>query len=328
MTLDLHTREGQELFRGLCRHADVLITNFRPPRLEEWDIDYDRLSAANSTLIMLHLSAFGRTGPYRDRPGFARVIEGFAGLAHITGYPDRPPVLTGYPVVDGIGGLYGAFTVMLAIEQRNRTGEGQLIDLALYEPLLRIMEDFVVWYDTDSHVKVRAGNAHAHAAPNDVYPTQDDGYVVIPASTQNMWERLADVMGLEDDDRERYATNVDRMQRRHELHEQMVRFTSSMTTDRLLTILDDAGVACGKFNDIEDIVADPQVRARGNLRRYRDGQHPDGVLMQAPVPTFSSIQGEVHSLGPRLGADNAEVFGSWLGLTADDLNRLRANDVI
>lgn len=328
VTLDLHTERGQDLFRRLVAVTDVVIVNFRPQRLEEWGIDYDALSAVRPDIVMLHLSAFGRTGPYADRPGFARVAEAYAGLASITGFPDGDPVLAGYPIVDGIAGLHGAFSVMVALEHRRLTGQGQLIDLALYEPLLRMMEDFVAVHGATGHVKSRIGNAQPHTAPNDLFPTRDGSHVVIPVSTQSMWNRLARTMGLSEDLCARFATNAMRIERRDELRTHVAAFTLQHPAAELVELLQDAEVACAKLNSVSDIVADPHIAARGNLGRYEAADGSRSTLMQAPIPTYSSIRPAVHALGPALSEHTEEVFTDLLGLSAAEIAALREAGVV
>lgn len=328
ITLDLHQPEGQNVFRDLVTQADVLITNFRPQRLQEWSIDFDRLITVSPRLVMLHISAFGRHGPYSNQPGFARVAEAFAGLANITGEPDRNPSFTGYPVVDGLAGVYGAFCVMLALEQRHRTGEGQLIDLALYEPLLRIMEDFIVMYGATGKSKERQGNTQPHVAPNDLFEASDGTLIILPVSTENMWRRLATLIGLTPEETDRYATNAGRLEHRDELNGRVARFAVAHRGDELVEMLQSAGVACARVNSAEDIVRDPHIAARGNLMRFLDPRLADGILMQAPVPQASGMQGGVHALGPDLGEHNDEVYRGLLGLSAVELELLRSRGVV
>ncbi|HET8996743.1 MAG TPA: CoA transferase, partial [Acetobacteraceae bacterium] len=285
ISLDVSQSKGRDILFGLVRQCDVVVVNFRPPTLRRWGIDYADLKAVRPDIIMLHLSAFGRTGPYADRPGFARIAEAFAGLTHVTGYPDRPPVFAGYPIADGIAGIQGAFSLMVALRHRDLTGEGQLIDLALYEPLLRLMEDFIVGHGSDGTVKERVGSAQPNIAPNNLYPTADESFVVIPASTEAIWRRLASLV-----DRgmiERFPSNEARVAHREEIDAAICGFTRRHTADALVEICEDVGVPCGKLNSVRDIFSDPHIRARGNLQRVFDPSLDAWLTMQAPIPSFS-----------------------------------------
>src|SRR5699024_6041615 len=186
VTLNLREEEGVDLFNKLVKKSDVVIVNYRPSTLKKWGIDYEDLIKVNENIIMLHLSAFGRHGPYSDRPGFARVAESFSGLTYMTGDADRKPMFSGYPIADAFGGVYGAFSIVLSIYHYKKTGEGQLIDMSLYDPLLRVMEDLIVNYDVQGKVAERVGSHNPRLAPNDMYVTKDERWIVIPASTDNM----------------------------------------------------------------------------------------------------------------------------------------------
>ncbi|TCP54260.1 formyl-CoA transferase [Tamaricihabitans halophyticus] len=326
VTVDFHQESGVELFYRLVREVDIVVVNFRPDKLAEWKIDYADLVKHNPRLIMLHISAFGRTGPYANKPGFARIAESFAGLTHITGYPDRPPVFTGYPLADGITGYYGAFATMVAVEHRNRTGEGQLIDLALYEPVLRLMEDFVVGHGATGWVKQRSGNAQAHVVPNDVYPTADGEFVILPVSTNSMWLRLVKL--LDDPELTQYESNAARLANRELIDGKVRAFTEKYPLADLLEVCAEAGLAASKINNVTDIVADPQINHRGNLTTVYDPELGTDLLMQAPVPTFSTISGEVRHPGPRLGEHTDEVLRDTAGLTDTEISALRERGTI
>jgi crotonobetainyl-CoA:carnitine CoA-transferase CaiB-like acyl-CoA transferase len=326
VTLDFHNPEGVEVFYRLVKEVDIVVLNFRPDKLTEWKIDYGDLIAHNPDLIMLHLTAFGRTGPYAAKPGFARIAESFSGLTYITGYPDRPPLFTGYPLADGITGYYGAFAVMVALEHRNLTGEGQLIDLALYEPVLRLMEDFVVGYGASGWIKERSGNAQAHVVPNDVYPTSDGQFVILPVSTASMWRRLVDL--LADPELAAYETNRQRLAARELIDARVGAFTEQYPLDKLLEIFDEAGLAASKVNNAADIFADPHIAHRGNLTRVFDDELQTELVMQSPVPAFSTIESSVRWPAPPLGAHTEEVLRDVAGLTHDEISTLKQTGTI
>ncbi|HWV27968.1 MAG TPA: CoA transferase, partial [Aeromicrobium sp.] len=215
VTVDLHRKGAAELVGRLTAAADIVVTNFRPATLKRFGVDFEDLVAYRPDLVMVHISAFGRTGPYADRPGFARVAESFAGLTHRTGDPDGPPVFAGYPVADGVTGIYGAFAAMMALRQRDLTGEPQLADIGLYEPLLRMMEDFIVDYDATGVSVGRQGNENPHISPNNLHRTRDGHWLALPASTEQMWRRLVEVMG--DEDLAEFGDMAKRIEHRQEI---------------------------------------------------------------------------------------------------------------
>jgi crotonobetainyl-CoA:carnitine CoA-transferase CaiB-like acyl-CoA transferase len=326
VTLDLRRPEGAALLVELCRDADALVVNYRPSALERWGITYDRVRDVNPSLVMLHLTAFGLGGPYSDHPGFGRVAEAFAGLTHITGEPDGPPYFPGYPVADGLGGIYGAFLLMVGLMHRKSSGEGQHIDVGLYEPILRMMEDFVVRYGVNGEVKGRSGNDQPHSCPNGIFPTADDRYLVLPASTPNMWDRLLELLDDPDGELARLDTAAKRVAQRPLVNAAVTAFTSRHDRDVLVEMLRSRGIACGTVNSVADIVDDPHVRERGNLIRIDD---PDlgELLVQAPIGKFSTMS-TVVSTGPRLGEHNDELLGALDGMTDERLADLKLAGVI
>lgn len=325
VTLDLHTPEGIELFHRLVGVCDVVVTNFRPRKLREWNIDYGTLSQIKPDIVMFHLSAFGRSGPYADRPGFARIAEAMSGLTYMTGFPDRAPVFAGYPIADGIAGIYGAFTILAALRHRDLTGEGQLIDLALYEPMLRMMEDFIAGYSGNGVIKERQGNDQFNICPNNFYPTADGKQVILPASTDQMWRRLVGLIG--DPELMQYRTNQDRLQNRALIDRRIGDFTQQYPLDKLLTLFDEHGVAGGKLYTVQDIFEDPHIQARGNLLEIDDEELGRPLTMQAPVPHYSTITPQV-TAAPRLGQHNDEVYRDLLHLDEDTMRRYRTRGAI
>ena len=214
MALDLHKEEAQKIVHKLVKWADVVVVNFRPNALKKFHIDYDDLIAINPQLVYVHFSAYGRTGPYRDKPGYARVAEAFSGLTYITGEKDGPPMLTGSWIVDGLGGIYTAYSIMLALYHKERTGEGQLVDLGLYEPLFRILDELPMVYSASGYVKGRFGNMHAFLVPNNIYKCKDGNWMVMPLNGQ-MFDRALRAMHREDlMEDERFQTNEARVANR------------------------------------------------------------------------------------------------------------------
>lgn len=325
ITLDLHRTEGVALFHQLVAKSDVVTTNFRPQKLREWGIDYDDLVKTRPDIVMLHLSAFGRTGPYSSRPGFARVAESLGGLTHVTGYPDRPPIFAGYPIADGIAGYYGAFSLMAALRHRDLSGEGQLIDLALYEPILRMMEDIVVGYGHNGVIKERVGNDQANICPNNLYPTADGKFVILPVSTEQMWRRLVEL--IDNPDLELYPTNAIRLENREAVDALVTAYTVRHPLDELLQQFEAANLACGTVYSIADIFEDPQIRHRQNLTTVHDPVYDCDVTVQSPIPHYSTITPTV-TAAPTVGQHNEEICGELLGIDPEALRELTANGIM
>nr|WP_281372373.1 CoA transferase [Prauserella isguenensis] len=322
VTVDLHHPEAAGLLGRLAATCDMVVTNFRPSALRRFRIDFDDLCAFRRDLVMVHLSAFGRTGPYADRPGFARVAEAFAGLTHRTGDEDGPPMFSGYPVADGTAGMYAAFTAMLALRQRDRTGEPQLVDIGLYEPLLRLMEDFIADYGATGHSAARQGNRNPHISPNNLYRTRDGRWLALPASTEQMWRRLVALMDAPD--LARYDSMTARLEHREEIEQRVSEFVASRDLEPLVKELVAAGVAAGPVNSAADICTDPHIRARGSLIDVGGGHGET----QAPAGRFSGFDGTIRLPAPQLGEHTDAVLGSVLGFDRQAIEDLRRRGVI
>lgn len=326
VTIDLRVAEGAALFRRLVRSADVVVTNFRPPTLRTYGIDFDDLCQERPDLVMVHISAFGRTGPYANRPGFARIAEAFAGLTERTGFADGPPMFSGYAIADGVSGIYGAFAAMAALRQRDLTGEPQLADIGLYEPVLRMMEDFIGDFGATGVVAGRSGNDNPKISPNGLFPTADGHQIVLPASTQRMWERLLPL--LDDPELHGLHTQEQRVDHRELVNQRVTAFTRRHDLAELLSLLNDAGVACGPVNNAADICADPHIKARGSVLEVEDPERGTTHLMQAPAGRFSGFEPRVGRPGRALGQDTDEVLAHLAGCTAAELDALRDHGTI
>lgn len=327
ITLDLRLPEGREVLKQLARSCDVVLLNYRPETLAKWSLDFEDFVAIRSDIIVFQLTAFGRTGPYANRPGFARVAEAFAGLTFRTGFPDGEPSQAGYPMLgDGVAGIYGAFAVMLALRQRELTGEPQLIDLGLYEPMLRIIEDQVAAYDEDGTIMERMGNSSPLICPNGMFPTRDDRFICIPASTEALWRRLAGLMGRED--LLVYDTNRIRIEHRDEIEGAVAAWTSTHDLFDLVDICAEAGVACGPVYSSAEIVRDPQIAARGSIISVPDAETGRPIRMASPAGRFSGFTAEVRSTGPEVGEHTDEVLSELLNYSAEQIDKLRANGAV
>jgi len=329
ITLDFSQDKGVELYYQLVSKADVVVTNFRPGTLKKWKIDYPDLVKIKENLVMIHLSAFGRNGPYSEKPGFARVAESFSGLTYMTGYPDRKPIFSGYPIADAMGGVYGAFSVMLALYHFKQSGEGQLVDLSLYEPLIRVMENYITDYDMEGKIPERIGTYNPVVAPNDLYDTKDHKWIVIPASTQNIFERLMNAIGhpelVEDP---RFLTNQLRVRNRDALDEYIIAFFSEHTFENSRDILEKHKVAYSSVNSVADLFHDPHVQERENIISVFDYGLNMEIKMQGIVPKFSKTPGQVKWAGAPLGWNNNEIYKGLLNLSDEDINELKQLGVI
>ena len=328
VAIDLHAAEGQALVKRIVARADALVTNFRLETLQGWGLDYPDLLPHAPSLVMLHITGFGRTGRYKNRPGFARVAESFSGLTHMTGFPDRSPLFAGYPIADAVGGIYGAFGLAMGLLHRQRTGEGQLVEFGLFEPLLKVMENLVIGYDQAGVVPEREGTHNREVAPNDVYRCQDDRWIVVPASTQRMFERLATAIGrpeLRTD--ERFVDNVARVRHRGLLDEELHGYFASHDAREVVELLTRAGVAAGQINSIADLVTDEHIRERELLVRVADAELGTAPLVQDALPRMSATPGAIRSLGESIGRSTASVLTEF-GCSTEEIERLAASGTI
>ncbi len=329
VTLDLSKPAGAELFKELVAKADVVAENYRPGTFERWGLGYDELKQANPRLVLLRISGFGQTGPYRDRPGFGRTAEAMSGLTNLIGEPDGPPMTPGYPLGDLIAGIFGAFSIMTALHYRDaRGGEGQVIDLALYEAIFRLLNFDAIQYDQLKTVHQRTGNRVSYVAPSCTFRTSDGKYVTLAASTQSIWLRVCRAIGREDLASDpRFVDNPARVARSEEINGIVGDWIARQTRAEVEEIFDRNEVAYSPIFDIEDIFNDVQYRAREALVRVAD-QDLGEAIVQNVVPKFSATPGSVDHLGPALGAHNAEIFGGELGCSEERLSRLHDAGVI
>lgn len=329
VAIDLHSESGREVFRKLAAQCDAVVVNYRPETLAKWGLDYEDLIKYRSDLVMLHLTGFGRTGPYKDRPGFARIAEAYAGLTYITGFPDGPPMFAGYAVGDGLAGVYGAFSLMLALFERRSSGKGQLIDLALYEPTLRILENLVVTYSVTGKVAERVGNLNKSVAPSDIYKSVDDKWIAIPSSTPNMYSRLCHAVGRKDlIDDPRFSNNALRVRNQAALDAELRPAIERFTGDQLLAVLDEAGVAAGPVNTVSALVNDEHVWERDSLVQVKDPNLGMDLIMQGVFPKLSRTPGAIQWVGREPGQDTIEVLRSILGMEDEEIEDLLSQGAI
>ena len=329
ITCNLRAAEGQALLKRLAVSADVLAENFRPGTMERWGLGWEDLRAVNPGLVMVRISAFGQTGPARERPGFGRIAAAVSGASYLSGYPDRPPVSPGTPTIpDYLAGAFGAFGALTALRHRERTGDGQVVDNGLYEPMLRMLDELIPVYGATGYVRERIGSATEYVVPHNHYPTRDRGWIAIACTNDRMFERLAvKAMGQPPLVSE-FPTMAARLARRDEVDAAVARWVAALDATEALARLDAAEVPCSRVASVRDIFDDAQVRARGNIL---ERPSPLGGLLQmvGVVPRLSATPGEVRHAGPlEIGADNEEIYCGRLGLSRDELAALRAKNVV
>ncbi|MEC3916897.1 CaiB/BaiF CoA transferase family protein [Nocardia sp. CDC160] len=329
VTLNLRTERGQEILRGLVPHFDVVITNYRPPTLEEWGMGPEALQRVNPRAILVYLTGYGLTGPYRDRGAFDRIASAFSGLTYVSGDPAGPPVRSGYSVIDFMSAYLAAFATMTALYHRDvHGGPGQVIDLALYEAGFRASENALLNYSAHGVVRERLGNKNPYIVPATDFDTADGRRVSIHAGTEPLFLRLCAVMGRPDlAEDERFASPIARIGNQDELYAVIAEWTSGMTADDVVKLLSDNDIPASVIMSIADIAADPHYRTRGTVVEVEDPDH-GRISMAGPLPRMSATPGRIRSLGPELGASTAAILGELLGLDADDLADLRTDGII
>jgi len=327
IAMDLRTPEGQDIVRRLAAEADVLIENFRPGAMEDWGLGPDGLLSLNPRLIMLRISGYGQTGPYRNRPGFGVVAEAMGGLRHLTGEPGRVPVRVGISLGDTLAALHGVIGILLALQHRNATGEGQVIDVALYEAVFNCMESLVPEYSAFGAVRGPAGSALPGIAPTNAYLCSDGGYALIAGNGDSIFRRLMELIGRADLACDQgLADNAGRVARVSELDQVIGTWTRSRTVEEVLTALDAVSVPAGRIYTVEDIARDPHYRARGML----DTVHmEDGTSLTVPgvIPKLSKSPGKRNRNAPRLGQDTKQVLRE-IGLRDDQIKQMIERGIV
>ena len=332
VTINLRLAEGQEIVRKLTRDADIVIENFRPGTMEKWGLGYDRLAAENPGLIMLRLSGFGQTGPYRDQAGFGAIGESMGGLRYLTGHPDRPPVRSNLSIGDSLASLHGVIGAMMALHHRNMnggrvSGKGQVVDVALYEAVFSMLESTLPEFDMYGVVRERSGSNLSGIVPSNTYLTKDGQHVVIAANGDSIFKRLCAAMGRDDLGSDpALADNAGRAKRAAELDAAIGGWAAQHPAAALLGMLDQAQVPNGKIYSIADISRDPQYLAREMIRQFTLN---DGTPLKLPgvVPKLSATPGDVDWIGPELGAHTEDVLSAH-GYDAAAIASLRQQKVI
>jgi len=327
VTLDLSHPKGPEIAKRLLAGADVLIENFRPGTLERWNLGPDALEALNPRLVVLRISGFGQTGPYARKPGFGTLAESISGVAGVSGFPDGPPMLPAIALADEVAGLVGAYAVLMALNERERSGRGQVIDASLYESLFQITGPLTLAYDQLGVVMGRLGNRIAYSAPRNAYRTADDRWVGVSGTAQSVAERTFRAIGRPDlIDDPRFSTNNARLENVDALDEAIGGWIGKHTLAEVLDAFEREDAAAAPIYDVEQILADPQYAARGTIATVADDELGE-VRMQDVTPRFSRTPGRIRHAGLPMGAANDEVYGA-LGIDPGERDALRAEGVI
>jgi formyl-CoA transferase len=328
VTLDLRSPEGQDVARKLIAESDVLIENFRPGTLEAWGLSWDELHALNPRLVMLRVSGYGQTGPYRDRPGFGVVAEAMGGLRHLSGEPGRTPVRVGVSIGDSLSALHGVIGILLALRHRDQNGgQGQLIDVALYESVFNMMESLLPEYSVFGAVRQPAGSSLPGIAPSNAYRCIDGKYALIAGNGDSIFRRLMDLIGRRDlAEDPALAQNDGRVKNVERIDAAIAEWTASQSLDDVLAALNEARIPAGKIYDVEEIASDPHYLARDMIL---DTQLPDGTPVKVPgiVPKLSATPGTVNSSAPTLGQHTDAVL-ERLGIDAATRESWRSHGII
>jgi crotonobetainyl-CoA:carnitine CoA-transferase CaiB-like acyl-CoA transferase len=328
ITLDISRPEAKPIVLKLIAQADVVIENFRPGTMERWGLGPNELAKQFPRIVWARVSGWGQTGPNRDQGGYATIAEAFSGLASITGHADKGPSVSAFPMGDYLAGVFGAFGVLAALHHRDRTGAGQIVDVALYEPLLRIIESVVVRFDQTGLKKPLLGNQMEEDVPRNVYATTDGGAIAISCGSQRIFEGLVDAMERPDLKSDpRYATMTDRVHHRHLIDAEVAAWLRTQRTATALEKLLSNKVVAGKVNDIADVLSDQHVAARDAIVSVVDSVLGP-MRMPAPVPKLSATPGRIQFTGGEPGSANDEVFQNWCALGDADLLQLKKMKIV
>ncbi len=329
VTIDLRQAEGVQLFLKLVAKSDVLIENFRPGTMEEWGLSWKALSNVNPGLVMLRVSGYGQTGPYRRRSGIAHIAHAFGGLSYLAGFPGETPVIPStVPLGDYMASLYGAIGIMIALRHREKTGRGQMIDIGIYEAVFRQLDEIAAAYGLYGKIREREGSGSFVAVPHGHFRTADDKWVAIACTTDKMFERLSEAMGRPElASAGLYGEQRKRLAARNDVNQIVIEWVGSLSRNEVLARCLEKEVPVGKVNSIADIFEDEHFQARGNLAHIEE----DGlgeVVIPGVVPTLSETPGRITNLGPPLGNATYEILRELLDISGDEIRRLRQHKII
>ena len=328
VTCNLRTDAGQRLAKRLIAQADVLVENLRPGTLERWGLGYEELTKDNPGLILVRVTGYGQTGPYAQRAGYGSIGEAMGGLRYVTGEPGRPPSRSGISIGDSLAGTFAALGAVVALHARERTGRGQVIDVAIYEAVLALMESLLPEWAVAGYQRERTGAILPNVAPSNAYPTRDGSGILIAANQDTVFARLAKAMGDETLATDpRFATHGTRGENQEQLDELIAKWSSTLDSGPLLDLLHSAGVPAGRIFTASDMFDDPHFAARQAIVRL---MHPElgEFPMQNVVPRLSATPGGVRWVGPRLGQHNTEIWRDLLGLSRGEIAAMQGQGVI
>jgi len=328
VTLNAREASGQELIRSLIEKSDVIVENFRPGTMERWNLGWDELSAINPRLIMIRVSGYGQTGPYASRAGFGAIGEAMGGLRYVVGDPSTPPSRVGISIGDTLAATFATLGGLMALHNVHRTGRGQVVDSAIYEAVLGVMESLITEYDQGGYIRERTGAILPNVSPSNVYPTKDGKMILIAANQDTVFRRLAEAMGrpeLSDDPR--YAGHSARGDHQTELDDLIADWTRTLDSVPLEATLHDHGVPAGNIYRAPEMLEDAHFKAREAIVRIAD--HTFGeIAMQNVAPKLSETPGEIRHAGPLLGEHNDEIYRGLLGLDDAKLAALKDDGII
>lgn len=327
ITLNLNSEKGAKLFKELVKNSDVVCENFRPGTLEKWGLGWEVLREINPKLVLLRVSGYGQTGPYKDRPGFARIAHAYGGLTYLSGMPGEIPVTPGSTSLgDYMTGMYGCIGIMMALRHRDATGQGQMVDCALYESIFRALDEIAPRYASDGFVREAEGTGTVNACPHGHFPSGDDKFLAIACTTDKMFERLTEAMDRPDL-WERFGDQTARLSGRDIVLAEVEAWTKSMPRDDVIAVCTKFGVPAGAVNSIADIFADPHFKERGTLTTI-DVPGIGPITVPAALPRLSETPGEVKTLGPALGNANNQIYGDELGLSESERAKMKEQGII
>jgi len=328
VTLNLREQEGQAIARELISKADFLLENFRPGTMERWSLSYDELKKINPRLIMIRVSGYGQTGPYAKRAGFGAVGESMGGLRYVCGDPSAPPSRMGISIGDSLAATFACIGALSALHYREKTGEGQVVDSAIYEAVLNMMESLITEYDKAGYIRERQGSILPNVAPSNVYPTKDGRMILIAANQDTVFKRLTEAMDRPDlAADERYQTHSARGANQVELDQLVAAWTRTIGMDELEVLMEEYGIPSGKIYRAPEMLEDAHFKAREAIIRT---QHPKfgELMMQNVAPKLSLTPGGVRRPGPELGQHNDEIYHKLLNFDAERLAALRESGII
>lgn len=327
VTVNLRHEKGRTLVRRLAARSDVVIENFRPGTLERWGLGPEVLQADNPGLIMARVSGYGQTGPDRSKPGYASVCEGVGGMRYVNGLPGERPMRHNLSLGDSLAGFHTAFGILLALLERRRSREGQIVDVAITEAVYNMLEAVVPEYDRCGVVREPSGSTITGVVPTNTYPCRDGKHVIIGGNGDSIYRRLMETAGRpEMADDPRLATNDGRVEHQQEVDEAIGEWTATLTLDEVLAALDQAAVPAGPINSVAEMVKDPHFQARGLFEEVEVGGRP--LKLPAIIPKLSQTPGRTDWAGPEIGSHNREVFQDYLGLSDAELEELKREEVI